>query len=245
MDSIAQTLHFIVSNNRLCTLLRFFIQNKGLKAMSTPFIRNHQFNVIKKQAEFLQNTLRTVADRRVLETVRYRAAENIVEAFLYLSEEQKKMLEQISTFETAFEFQRYLNELEPYLEPYPPITPKQIQKLFPKNKKLKVPDLNSIDFRYVTYLSWVDIATNRLFIVYPFEDRFIGVEGRITPTNKKGYCLFCNREHELAHFSVRTPHTSPDNISAVGQYVCMDNQGCNRSITDPGSLEKFILSVSK
>ncbi|WP_334071308.1 MULTISPECIES: FusB/FusC family EF-G-binding protein [Paenibacillus] len=215
--------------------------------MSTPFIRNHQFNIIKKQAEFLQNTLRTVADRRVLETVRYRAAANIVEAFPYLSEEQKKRLEQISTFETAFEFQRYLNELEPYLEPYPPITLKQIQKLFPKNKKLKVPDLNSVDFRYVTYLSWVDIATSRLFIVYPFEDRFIGVEGRITPINKKGYCLFCNRQHELAFFSVRTksPHASPDNISAVGHYVCMDNQGCNQSITDTGSLEKFILSVSK
>ena len=165
--------------------------------MSTPFIRNHQFNVIKKQAEFLQKTLRTVADRSVLETVRYSAVANIVEAFPVLTEDQKKMLGQISTFETAYDFQRYLSALEAYLEPFPPITPKQIQKLFPKNKKLKVPDLQSIDFRFVTYLGWVDIATNKLFIVYPFEGRFIGIEGRITPTNKKGYCLFCNRHQEL------------------------------------------------
>ncbi len=215
--------------------------------MSTPFIRNHQFNVIKKQAEFLQKTLRTVADRRVLETVRFRAVESIVEAFPVLTEEQQKMLGQISTFETAYDFQRYLSALEAYVEPFPPITPKQIQKLFPKNKKLKVPDLQSIDFRFVTYLSWVDIATNKLFIVYPFEGRFVGIEGRITPINKKGYCLFCNRHQELAFFSVKTKpaNASPDNISLMGNYVCMDNQACNHSITDTGSLEKFILPVCK
>lgn len=215
--------------------------------MSTPFIRNYQYNVIKKNANFLLKTLRTVADRKVLETVRYTTAKNIVDAFSDLSEEQQKMLEQVSTFETAEDFQTYLSALQSYLVPYPPITLKQIQKLFPKNKKLKVPDLGSIDFRYVTYLSWTDIATNKLFIVYPFEDRFVGIEGRITPTHKKGYCMFCNRHHELAFFSVKTKSSSasPDNYAAFGQYVCMDNTVCNQSITDTGPLERFILSIQK
>jgi len=215
--------------------------------MSTPFIRNHQYNVIKKQAEFLQKTLQTVADRRVLETVRYSAVTNIVEAFPVLSEVQKQMLEQISTLDSASDFQRYLSSLEPYLEPFPQISLKQIQKLFPKNKKLKLPDLNATDFRYLTYLSWVDIATNKLYIVYPFEGRFIGIEGRITPIHKKGYCLFCNRHQELAFFSVKTKpaNSSPDNLSFMGHYVCLGNQECNHRITNTGPLEKFILSVSK
>ncbi|KKO55422.1 FusB/FusC family EF-G-binding protein [Paenibacillus sp. DMB20] len=215
--------------------------------MSTPFIRNHQYNVIKKQADFLLNTLRNVADRNVLEAVRYQSVMKIIEAFPYLTEDQQQMLEQISTYETAYDFQRYLRELEPYLESYPPITPKQIEKLFPKTKKLKVPDLRSMDLRFLTYLSWVDIAANKLFIVYPFEGKFIGIEGRITPTNKKGYCLFCNRHQELAFFFVKTKPSIPsaDNYAAIGQYVCMDNQVCNQSITDTGSLEKFILSVRK
>ncbi|MDP4098181.1 FusB/FusC family EF-G-binding protein [Paenibacillus sp. P96] len=215
--------------------------------MSKPFIKNHQYNVIKKQAEFIQSTLRNVADQRVLDTVRYSALTNMLEAFPDLTEDQQRMLEQITTFETAYDFQRYLGELESYLESYPAIMPKQIEKLFPKNKKLKVPDLQSIDFRFVTYLSWVDIAAGRLFIVYPFEGQFIGVEGKITPTNKKGYCLFCNRHHELAFFLVKTKPSipSPDNYAAIGQYVCMDNQVCNQSITDTGALEKFILSVRK
>jgi hypothetical protein len=143
--------------------------------MNTPFIRNHQYNFIKKQTDFLLKTLRTVADRRVLETVRYRSSLNVVEAFSTLSDSQQQLLQQISAFETAYDFQKYLSGLEPYLEPFPQITPKQIQKLFPKNKKLKVPDLSAIDFRYMTYLSWIDIATNKLFIVYPFEGQFIGI----------------------------------------------------------------------
>lgn len=154
--------------------------------MNTPFIRNHQYNVIKKQTDFLQKTLRTVADRNVLKTVRYRAAANIIEAIPDLTNDQQQMLEQITTFESAYDFQRYLSALEPCLEPFPPITLKQIQKLFPKNKKLKVPDLGSIDFRYVTYLSWVDIATNKLFIVYPFEGQFIGIEEESRPLTRKG-----------------------------------------------------------
>lgn len=215
--------------------------------MSTPFIRNHQYNVIKKKTKFILHTLRTVADRRVLETVRYRAMTNIIEVFPSLTENQQKMLEQISTFEVEHEFQRYLNELELYLDSYPSITLKQIQKLFPKNKKLKVPDLQSLDFRYMTYLSWVDIASNKLFIIYPYDGQFIGVEGRITPTHKKGFCLFCNQYQELAYFSVRTKtvNASPDNYSSVGHYVCMENHDCNQSITDTGALEKFILSVRK
>jgi len=182
-----------------------------------------------------------------LETVRYSAATNIIEAFPSLTENHKQMLEQISTFETAEDFQRYLSELEPYLESYPTITLKQIQKLFPKNKKLKVPDLQLIDYRNITYLSWIDIASNKLFIIYPYEGQFIGIEGRITPTHKKGYCMFCNRHQELAFFYVKTKNVnvSPDNISAVGQYVCLDNLECNRSITDTAKLERFILSVRK
>lgn len=213
--------------------------------MNTPFIRNHQYNLIKKQTKFVLHTLRTVADRRVLETVRYSAVTNMIGAFDALTEPQKQILEQVTTFETADDFHNYITELEPYLEPYPAITQQQIQKLFPKSKKLKIPDLGLHDFRYITYLSWVDIASNRLFIIYPHEGHFIGIEGRITPTHRKGYCLFCNRHQELAYFYVKTKNASPDNISAVGQYVCLDNHVCNQSITDTASLEKFILSVRK
>ncbi|WP_340019719.1 FusB/FusC family EF-G-binding protein [Paenibacillus sp. FSL H3-0457] len=213
--------------------------------MQTPFIQNHQFNYIQKQADFLLKTLRSVVDPKVLETVRYTVGTNAVSIFDELTSEQKQLLEQLSTYETAHELQTHLNQLESYLIPYPQVSAKQIQKLFPKAKKLKVPDLESIDYAHTTYLRWTDIATSRLFIVYPYEGRFLGIEGRITPTNKKGYCMFCHRHQELGFFNVKTKAHSPDNFSSIAQYVCMDNTVCNHSITDISMLEKFLLSTVK
>ncbi|WP_405158822.1 FusB/FusC family EF-G-binding protein [Paenibacillus sp. FSL H8-0283] len=213
--------------------------------MQTPFIQNHQFNYIQKQADFLLKTLRSVVDPKVLETVRYTVGTNAVSIFDELTSEQKQLLEQLSTYETAHELQTHLNQLESYLIPYPQVSAKQIQKLFPKAKKLKVPDLELVDYARTTYLRWTDIATSRLFIVYPYEGRFLGIEGRITPTNKKGYCMFCHRHQELGFFNVKTKAHSPDNFSSIAQYVCMDNTACNHSITDITMLEKFLLSTVK
>lgn len=211
----------------------------------TPFIHNHQLNVIHKQANFLLKTLRTVADRKVLETVRHTSVTHALEAFGTLDPEQKAVIEQMTRHEAAHEIQEYLDSLEPYLLPFPEVTAKQAQKLFPKVKKLKLPDLERLDYAHMTYLRWVDIATNRLFIVYPYEGRMLGAEGRMTATNKKGFCMFCNRHQELGFFNVKLKGNSPDNFSSLGQYVCMDDKACNHSITDKAPLEKFLLSVSK
>ncbi len=211
--------------------------------MQTPFIHNHQLNVIKKQANFLLKTLRTVADRKVLDTVRVTAVSNALEAFDGLNEEQKALIEQLAQYEAAHDIQDYLDSLESYLLPFPEVTAKQAQKLFPKAKKLKLPDLERLDYAHTTYLRWIDIATNRLFIVYPYEGQMLGVEGRITSTNKKGFCMFCNRHQELGFFNVKLKGSSPDNFSSVGQYVCMDNEACNHSITDTAPLERFLTSI--
>ncbi|WP_338555312.1 FusB/FusC family EF-G-binding protein [Paenibacillus sp. KS-LC4] len=215
--------------------------------MREPFIRNHQYNEIKKQAGILQHALGTVVDLLVLESVKYTTESNIMEMFKDTTAEQKQMLEAISTLRTKEDFAKYLRDLEAYLTEFPAITAKQIQKLFPKNKKLKLPDLAAIDYRYVTYLSWIDIASNKLFIVYPVNGQFVGVEGRYSPTNKKNYCFVCNRFEELALFSAitkkRPAGTSPDYYKAVGNYMCAKSEDCNKNITDTTALEKFIHAV--
>ncbi|WP_046213584.1 FusB/FusC family EF-G-binding protein [Paenibacillus wulumuqiensis] len=214
--------------------------------MQTPFIHNHQLNVIHKQADFLLKTMRTAADRKVLETIKGTAVTHAIDSFDQLTEEQKGLLEQMSTYEAAYELQSYLDDLMPYVVPFPEVSLKQIQKLFPKSKKLKMPDLASIDYKRTTYLRWTDIATNRLYIVYPYEGRLLGIEGQITSTNKNGFCMFCNRHRELGFFNVKTRGGgSPDNFASAGQYVCMDDEACNHSITDTAPLERFLLAAGK
>lgn len=133
-----------------------------------------------------------------------------------------------------------------HLAEFPQLTEKQIRKLFPKNKKLALPDL-SVDYRFVTYLGWVDISSTKLFIVYPLDGQVVGIEGKYTPTHKKIVCFLCNRHSETALFTAvskaRPAHASPDYYKAVGNYMCLDSRECNKHITNVDALEKFIRSV--
>ncbi|MBB6674671.1 FusB/FusC family EF-G-binding protein [Cohnella nanjingensis] len=215
--------------------------------MNAPFIRNHQYNLIKKQAAMVQRACNTVADPKVVESVRYSAQSKIVEALPEASEDQRLALEKIVALQTLGDFGQYLRELESDLIGFQPVTDKQIKKLFPKIKKLKVPDLAAIDLRFVTYLGWTDIATSKLFLVYARSGQLFGIEGRFTPTNKKGTCFLCNRQEEVALFSAITKskpaNASSDYYKAIGNYVCVDSGVCNRNITDVAALERFIQDI--
>ncbi|MCL6459770.1 MAG: FusB/FusC family EF-G-binding protein [Gorillibacterium sp.] len=202
---------------------------------------------MKNQADSVLHALRTVGDPKILEAVRFSAQTRVTELFPDVKDNRKTMLESITDLKTADDFQKYLQAFEPYLIEFPLITEQQIRKLFPKNKKLKLPDLAGIDFRYVSYLSWTDIATNKMFIVYHSGEQFVGVEGRFTATNKKSYCFVCSKYEELVLFSAiskkRPAHALPDYYKSVGNYLCMNGHDCNKNMTDVSSLEKFIDSV--
>jgi len=216
--------------------------------MNEPFIRNHHYNFIKNQANAVLYTLRTVGDPKIVESVRLGAQAKVTELFPGLADTPRALLESIADLRTADDFLAYQQALEPYLLPFPRITDQQIRKLFPKNKKLKLPDLTTLDLRYVSYLSWSDIATQKMFIVYPAANgTFTGLEGRFTPTQKKSYCFLCNQFEEVALFSAvsrkRPAHASPDYYQSVGNYLCLSGQECNSNITDVTALEKFIHNV--
>ncbi|PYI51778.1 FusB/FusC family EF-G-binding protein [Paenibacillus flagellatus] len=216
--------------------------------MEHPFIRNHHYNLIRKQAGLLQHTCSTVSDPKVVESVRLGAQSKVVEAFPEATAFQRRMLENIADLRTANDAEHYLRSLEPYLAPFDRVTDNQLKKLFPKNKKLKLPDLAAIDFRYVTYLGWTDIATNKMFLVYPLDGRIIGIEGKFTPANKKSVCFLCNRHEEVALFTAiaktKPANASPDYYKALGNYLCVSSDACNRNVTDVDALEKFVRAVT-
>ncbi|MDQ6420586.1 FusB/FusC family EF-G-binding protein [Paenibacillus sp. LHD-117] len=211
-----------------------------------PFIRNHQYNVIRKQAALLERACATVADPKVIEAVRYSTTTRTIEAFPNATEEQLGLLEQIAVLRTSEQFQLYLQSFEPYMAEFPSLTAKQANRLFPKVKKLKLPDLAAIDYRFVTYVGWTDVATGRMYIVYERDGRFVGIEGRFTPA-KKGVCFLCNRHEEVALFTsvskLRPANASPDYYMAIGNYMCVDSGACNKNITDLAALEKFLQAV--
>ncbi|MFT9846012.1 FusB/FusC family EF-G-binding protein [Aneurinibacillus sp. REN35] len=214
--------------------------------MSEPFIRNHQYNFIKQQATILQRAYKTVHDSGVLEAVRGSAESKIMQMFPDHTDIQKQVIENIAIAKTAEDFEHYLHSLEPYLLTFPHVTDKQIKKLFPKNKKLKIPDLSTVDLRYVTYLGWIDISTHKLFMIYHLDGKIVGIEGRYTPIQKKNLCFLCNDIKEVALVSARSKAKLahiPDYYKSVGNYMCINSQECNRSMTDVANVERFIHNV--
>ncbi|WP_337104287.1 FusB/FusC family EF-G-binding protein [Paenibacillus sp. YIM B09110] len=215
--------------------------------MTTPFIRNHQYNLIKKLVGQLQHACNTVADRKVIEAVRQSTLMKINESFPQATEQQKQMLESVAAMQRTEQFQAYLQELVPYVESFVEATDQQIKKLFPKVKKLKTPNMGTIDRSHMTYLGWTDIASSRMYLVYELGGKLVGVEGRFTPTNKKSVCFVCNRHEEVALFTALTKskpaNASADYYKAIGNYLCASSEACNRNISDTAALERFIQGV--
>jgi hypothetical protein len=87
--------------------------------MTQPFIRNHQYNFIKKQAGILQQALRSANDLKVLESVKYSVQTNISELFPAADESQRKLLEGVAELATTEDFAKYAQSLESYLIPFP------------------------------------------------------------------------------------------------------------------------------
>ncbi|CAI9394122.1 FusB/FusC family EF-G-binding protein [Niallia sp. Sow4_A1] len=209
--------------------------------MTEPFIKNEQLNFIKKQIAIIKDSMNKSLPKTVLVAVIELAHAKVLELFPQASSEQQALLD-ISKWKTKNEYDQYIEGLTAYVLPFPKLTEQQLKKLFPKQKKLKLPDLTTIDHHKLTYLSWTDGKSNRKFIIYDLEGQLVGMEGKMTATNKKNICSFCNSFGEVAYFSTITKDKKPKNADyykAIGNFICTDSSECNRNIDNTAYLQEF------
>lgn len=214
-----------------------------------PFIANHQFNIIRKEIGKLADAMLQTADNSIREAVRDRTEAAIRAAFPQHTEEQGERLTAFRQLDGKEEYEAYLSNLSRYVQPFPQIQQTQIRPLFPKNKNLSFPILTADTFRRLTYLSWLDIATTKQYLVYHKEGRLIGIEGSFSPNNKPNVCAICHTtgtSDEVGFFSAECKApvgATADYYKAVGNYICRDSAKCNSRITDPGYLDKLVQQV--
>src|SRR4051812_2474713 len=106
--------------------------------------------------------------------------------------------------------------------------------MFPKNKKLKMPDLANVSLENTTYLGWTDIGTNKRFIVFELDAKVIGIECRYTLLSRDNICSFCNTHGKVALVSSKTKakkSNNPDYYKAIGNYICFNSTEYNQKIT--------------
>ncbi|WP_378575170.1 FusB/FusC family EF-G-binding protein [Neobacillus cucumis] len=210
--------------------------------MTEKFIKNEQLNFIKTQITLIKDSVRKNLPPTVLAAVIDLANAKILDLIPNASLDQQKMLD-LSKLKSDDEYEQYVQRLSDFLRPFPRVTEQQLKKMFPKNKKLKLPDLSQIDHSQLTYLSWNDLGSNKKFIVYELEGTMAGIECKLTPTSKKNICSFCNGFGEVAYFSTVTKakkSKNPDYYKAIGNLICTDSSECNKKITNVEYLTTFL-----
>ncbi|MCH6267683.1 FusB/FusC family EF-G-binding protein [Neobacillus citreus] len=210
--------------------------------MTEKFIKNEQLNFIKKQIAVIKDSTKKNVPQNVLTAVIDLANAKISDLFPNASSEQQEMLD-LSRLKTDKEYEQYIQHLSDYLLPFPRITEQQLKKMFPKHKKLKMPDLSIIDHNKLTYLSWNDLRSNKKFIVYELDGKLVGIECEFALTSKKNLCSFCNCFGEVAYFSTVTKakkSNNPDYYKSIGNLICADSRECNKKITNVDYLTTFL-----
>ncbi len=210
--------------------------------MTEKFIKNEQLNLIKRQIALIKDSTKKNVPPTVLAAVIELANAKVLDLFPNAGLDQQELLD-LSRLKTDDEYEQYIRRLSAFLLPFPQITAQQLKKMFPKKKKLKLPDVSNIDHSQLTYLSWDDIGSNKKFIVCELDGKMVGIEGEFTPTSKKNLCSFCNCFGEVVYFSTVTKAKkakNPDYYKAIGNLICADSSECNKKITNVEYLTTFL-----
>lgn len=212
------------------------------------FIKKQEYNYIKKCLSDLNNAFRNCIDSNIVETTKICTQDKILSFFNNLSEEQKEILN-ISKITEPLHIPIYLKDLDQYVYGMPTVTGAEINKVFKKEKKLKLPDLSVQDSKLV-YLGWIDESTRKLLITYNINDTLLGMACRLTSSkpNSANICTLCNHigsENEVAFVSPICKPKNQDDYKSLGFYVCLNSSECNERITSTEKLENLIKNVNR
>ena len=188
------------------------------------FIKKQQFNYIKRCLFDLNNAFINCSDPNIINVSKSIAQDKILSCFDKLSEGEKEILN-ISKITTPLHIDIYLNDLNIYVFGMENITKNQLVKIFKKEKKLKIPNLDIKDKKLV-YLGWITESK----------------------PNSSNICTLCNHIGNSAEVGFVSPICKPknqDDYKSLGFYICLNSDECNERITSTEKLETLIKIVNR
>ncbi|RHW34974.1 elongation factor G-binding protein [Lysinibacillus yapensis] len=208
------------------------------------FMTVEQYQLVKKQAKKILNTYTTTKDQKVIQAIQALVQEKIDEKLTFTEISQQLQLQPIFNIETKEQLHYFLNDIKPYVIPFQAPTANELKKLFPKEKKLKLPNLDSYDWKETSYLSWFDAGTNRKYIVYREEGTLKGVRGVFSHSEKVGICTVCNQHAKVGMLLVAKKGTDLGTYTKKGNYLCQDSKACNEALSDLSKFEDFVENLT-
>ncbi|WP_047998650.1 FusB/FusC family EF-G-binding protein [Lactiplantibacillus herbarum] len=209
-----------------------------------PTITAYQYSYITQQVNQLISAELAVNDLQIRTVMRANAIARITPllppeqpvttAFLHYLETERL---------TRAKAPQLLATLIPMVIPFPTLSTKQLSKLFRKVKKLNQPAWSELELHELTYLGWNDSGSQKKYLVAPYHDQLIGIQGDLAPQTVKGLCAICQTIGSVALFMSTTKSSGRGTYTRNGNYICRDSAQCNRQLTDPQSLTDFLAVV--
>lgn len=214
-----------------------------------PFIKKEDFNFIRKCTNDLHSTLRNCVDPNIIETNKAYINEKILNRFIDISDEERNLID-INKITDPLHIDKYLEDLSEYVYGMAPVKSTQLTKLFRKEKKLKIPDLDFENSKKV-YLGWIDEGSRKLFLAYNLDGKLTGMSCKIPSYNSSNnhICALCNHignDTEVAFVSAICKTSNPEQgtYRSIGFDICLDSEKCNERITSTDKLEKLLKDVN-
>ncbi|MCA0970208.1 FusB/FusC family EF-G-binding protein [Halobacillus litoralis] len=204
------------------------------------FIRADQYHYIEKQTASLVNSHSSTNDQAVASAMMAITQEKVVDAFLDLTEEQQQMIAQVNQIKDEADALFFLSRLKQYIIPFPNLTEKEIKDLFPKVKRLQVPDLTQVPWNHISYLSWNEPGSGRKYIITHQNDEWTGLKGDFLPSNKTGICAICHETESVGLFTTTNQKSRSEETVSRGNYICQNSVQCNHNIKNRKPLDQFV-----
>ncbi|MBY0221285.1 MULTISPECIES: FusB/FusC family EF-G-binding protein [Sporosarcina] len=206
------------------------------------FIRNDQFNFIKRQVLQLVNGHATVNDQQVIGAIESLSIEKTVDLFAGVTAAQRNLLNQIVNVVDKETAEQYLVEIEAYIIPFKELSEQKLQKLFPKVKKMKLPK-ESLNYNRMSFFSYDDFGTKKRYMVVPTRKGMIGLTGTFDETKTKQICAICNRLTPVCMFMTKTKGNIAGTYTTKGNYICRDTDDCNHHLLSLEKVYDFVDNV--
>lgn len=209
------------------------------------FLKKQEYNYINKRLNDLNGALRNCNDYRTRDASRDYIQDKILNHLAHLSKEEKVLLD-ISELKDSDQIKDFMKNLEPYVYGMQTVSNAEISKLFKKEKKLKLPDADAQN-QALVYLGWFDLATQKLYAVYPVNGQLLGMAAKLTEVKVKqtNCCTLCQHmgpKNEVAFVSPLCKRK--DSYRSIGFHICLDSAACNERITSTTRLETILKDVN-
>lgn len=211
--------------------------------MTETFLSVGQFHKIKQMLQKFMNAKKTTNDKDTLLAVQSIIEDDLKDEMQNI-ESVQAIIDELFHVNDAATAELFLAQLKTYVIPFPKPNATDLKKLFKKDKKLKLPEIELYDFQETMYFSWEDHGSNKQYIVTHNGSEFHAMSGVVDNKQIKGVCTFC-RKHSNTRLFTTKKKGSGDLYVKNSQYICVDSTECNGNLTSIEIINDWIENLEK